>query len=111
MHLLRAMFTPCLVGAASLVLVPVAWANFAPRFWGDATSEPWGRKNVSIAHEQLTIDLRPLANANLVRVEVTYDLDNAGAPKHLDLLFISGEVGVTDFEAHLDGRPVPTRLL
>jgi hypothetical protein len=111
MHPSRATPAACLAGVASLVLVPVVWANFAPRFWGDATSEPWGLKNVAIAQERLTIDLRPLTGANLVRVEVTYDLSNAGGSKHLDLLFISGEVGVTDFEAHHDGRPLQTRLL
>jgi hypothetical protein len=111
MRLPRVTFTSCLAGAASLVLVPAAWANFAPRFWGDATSEPWGLKDVAIAQERLTIDLRPLSDANLVRVEVMYDLSNAGVSKHLDLLFISGEVGVRDFEAQLGGQPLRTRLL
>ncbi len=111
MHPSKATLAAALAAVASLVLAPAAWANFAPRFWGDATSEPWGLKSVAIMREQLTIDLRPLANANLVRVEVTYDLRNAGSPKHLDLLFLSGEVGVADFEAQLDGRPLPTRIL
>jgi hypothetical protein len=100
-----------LAGIASLVLVPAAWANISPRFWGDATSEPWGLKDVAITQELLTIDLRPLADAHPVRVEVTYDLCNAGPSKHLDLLFVSGEVGVSDFEAHLGGQPLPTRPL
>jgi len=111
MHPLKAAFISCLAGVASLVLVPAAWANFAPRFWGDATSEPWGLKNVAIAQERLTIDLRPLADANLVRVAVTYDLSNPGVSKHLDLLFVSGEVDISDFEAYLGDQPLMTRLL
>src|SRR4051794_38024309 len=98
---LRTLLISCAVGGATLTLGPAAWANFAPRFWGDATSEPWGLKNVAITQERLVIDLRPLAEANPVRVEVTYDLSNAGVSRQLDLLFVSSEVGVRDFEARL----------
>lgn len=107
----RAMLVSCLAGVVSLFAVPAARANFAPRFWGDATSEPWGLKNVAIAREQLTIDLRPLADGQPVRVEVAYDLKNDGDYKHLDLLFVSGEVGVRDFEAHLGDHLLPSQLL
>ena len=61
-----ATFVSCLAGIASLVLAPTAWANFAPRFKGDATSEPWGLKGVAIPHERLTIDLRPLADGRQI---------------------------------------------
>ncbi len=101
----------CLAGVASLVLAPPAWANFAPRFRGEATSEPWGLKDVAIAHERLTIDLRPLADAGPVGVDATYALTNAGPPQHLDLLFISGAVGVNHFEAYLGSQPLPARPL
>jgi hypothetical protein len=111
MHLWKATWLYCLAGVASLVLAPAAWANFAPRFSGDATSEPWGLKSVAIVQERLTIDLRPLRDANLVGVEVKYDLRNAGTSKVLDLLFISGQVGVTDFEARLNGQPLRIRVL
>jgi hypothetical protein len=111
MHPSRATFVACLAGVAGLVLVPAAWANFAPRYWGDATGEPWGLKSVAITRERLTIDLRRLTDANVVGVEVTYDLSNAGPPRHLDLLFISGEVGIRDFQAHLGEEPLFTRLL
>jgi hypothetical protein len=111
MHPSKVTFISCLAGVASLVLVPATWANFAPRFWGDATSEPWGLKNVVIAQERLTIDLRPLADLKPARVEVTYVLSNAGESKHLDLLFVSGEVGVSDFEARLGEQLLGTRLL
>ena len=107
----RATFRLCLAGIVNLVLAPAAWANFAPRFWGDAAGEPWGLKNVAITQERLTVDLRPLADKDPVRVEVTYDLHNAGAPKHLDLLFISGQAGLSDFEAHLGKQPLPAQPL
>src|SRR6516165_5242268 len=91
------------IGLLSFILFSPAWANFAPRFWGDIASEPAGFKEVTINQEQLVIDLRPLVRAEPARVEATYNLLNCGASKHLDLLFISGEVGVADFEARLDG--------
>jgi hypothetical protein len=111
MHPFKAALIASLAGVASLVPVPVAWANIAPRFWGDPTSEPWGLKDVAVVQERLTIDMRPLADRNPVRVEVTYDLSNAGPSRHLDLLFVSGEVGLSDFEAHLGDTPLRTRLL
>src|SRR5436309_3341920 len=80
----------------------VARANFAPRFWGDVTTEPWGIKEITITHEQLTIDLRALVRGDPARVEVNYDLANSGASRRLELLFVSGEVGITRFEARLD---------
>ena len=67
----RATFRLCLAGIVNLVLALAAWANFAPRFWGDAAGEPWGLKNVAISQERLTVDLRPLVDKNPVRVEVT----------------------------------------
>jgi hypothetical protein len=99
------------IGLLSFILFSPAWANFAPRFWGDIASEPAGFKEVTINQEQLVIDLRPLVRAEPARVEATYNLLNCGASKHLDLLFISGEVGVADFEARLDGKLLLTRLL
>jgi hypothetical protein len=101
----------CAAVLGALFLIPAARANFAPRFWGDVNTEPWGLKEVAIVHEQLTIDLRPLAALEPAYVEVAYDLSNAGASKRLDLLFVSGEAGVHDFEAHLGNEPVPARLL
>jgi len=62
-------------------------------------------------HEQLVVDLRPLLSADPARVEVIYDLVNSGASKHLDLLFVSGEAGVADFEARLEEKLLQTRLL
>jgi hypothetical protein len=107
----RATLVSCLAAVAMLVLVPTAWANFAPRFWGDAATEPWGLKDIAIEQERLTIDLCPLADGNPVRVKVTYDLNNTGASKHVDLLFVCGEVGISDFEARFGDEPLRTRLL
>jgi hypothetical protein len=101
----------CAAVLTALILIPAAQANFARRFWGDVNTEPWGLKEVAIVHEQLTIDLRPLAALRPAHVEVVYDLSNSGASKRLDLLFVSGELGVRDFEAHLGNEPVPARLL
>jgi hypothetical protein len=98
-------------GLAGLILISPARANFAPQFWGDVNTEPWGLKEVAIVHEQLTIDLRPLAALEPANVEVTYDLNNAGASKRLELLFVSGEAGIHDFEAHLANQLVPARVL
>jgi hypothetical protein len=66
---------------------------------------------VAIVKERLTIDLRSLVHENLVLMDITYELSNPGASKHLDLLFVSGEVGVRDFEADLGGQSLRTRLL
>jgi hypothetical protein len=101
----------CAAGLVGLILIPAARANIGPRWWGDVNTEPWGLKEVAIVHEQLTIDLRPLAALQPAYVEVAYDLNNRGVSKKLDLLFVSGEVGVRDFEARLGNEPVPARLL
>jgi hypothetical protein len=111
MNARRASVTSWLAGIANLILASLASANFAPRFWGDPTGEPWGLKNVAILHERLFVDMRPLADASPVRVEITYDLSNEGAARHFDLLFISGEVGISDFEASLGDQPLRTQLL
>src|SRR6266849_8092002 len=97
------------VSAMFVALTPATFANFAPRFWGDRASEPWGIKEVVIVEERLSIDLRPLVSAAPVCVEVSYDLSNAGVSKHLDLLFVSGEMGVSEFEAQIGDKPVDTR--
>ena len=62
--------TALLCCAALAVLAPTTRANIGPRWWGDVTTEPWGLKDVAIEHEELVIDLRPLADARPVRVEV-----------------------------------------
>jgi hypothetical protein len=94
-----------------LLAPPTARANIGPRWWGDVVTDAWGIKEVVIDHEQLTIDLRPLSNAEPIRMEVVYRLRNSGAAKKLGLLFVSGQEGVSEFEARLDDAPIAARLL
>jgi hypothetical protein len=88
-----------------------AWANFAWPFLGVVNSEAWGVKEITITAEHLVIDLRPLASADPARVEVHYELNNSGGPRHFDLLFVSGEVKLSEFEALVNDRLVETRVL
>jgi hypothetical protein len=90
-----------------VLLSAPAQANIGPRWWGDYGLEPQGVKDVRITRENLTIDLRPLAHVEPVRVEAKYFLDNPGSVKKLDLVFVSGTPEVTDFEVRLNDRPVP----
>jgi hypothetical protein len=91
------------------VLPSVAHANMAPRWWGDRTAEPPGFKAVSISHEKLTIDLRPLAALNPVRVEAIYHISNPGPACKLELFFVAGAPAVQDFEVQLNERSVESR--
>ncbi len=92
-----------------LLLPSALWANIGPRWWGDRTAEPLGLKGVAILREKLTIDLRPLAVVQPVEVEAIYHLNNSGSAKKLDLLFVTGVTGVSDFEVRLDGQLVQSQ--
>jgi hypothetical protein len=87
----------------------MAWANIGERWWGDRTAEPLGLKGVAIIREKLTIDLRPLTAVQPVEVEATYQLNNSGSAKKLDLLFITGVTVASDFEVRLEGKRVQSR--
>jgi hypothetical protein len=100
----------CLL-VAMLVLPAPAGANIGPRWWGDLATEPAGLKEVAILCEELVIDLRPLAAGEPGEVQATYHLSNFGPARKLDLLFVFGTEGVTDFEVWLDGRPVESKPL
>jgi hypothetical protein len=92
-----------------LVLPATAWANAGPPYFGgQLTAEPLGIKDVAIEREELTIDLRPLAEGGRARVEAVYHLNNAWAERTLDLLFASGAADVADFRVTFDDRPVPS---
>jgi hypothetical protein len=93
----------------TLLLPALARANIGPRWWGDLVGEATGVKGVEITREQLTIDLRPLASGELVRVEAIYHLRNPAAGKRLDLLFISGTEGVRDFEVRLGDQVLESK--
>jgi hypothetical protein len=77
---------------------------------GELTGEPGGIADVAITHEDLAIDMRPLASNGRVAVAATYKLDNAAAEKHLDLVFASGATGLRDVRVTLDGKPSATRI-
>jgi hypothetical protein len=94
------------------LLVPAAArANIGPQWWGELGAEPRGVKGVAITREKLTIDLRPVASLRPVEVEAVYYLDNGGAAKKLDLVFVSGVPELSDFEIVLDDRPTIGRLV
>jgi hypothetical protein len=102
----------CLAVSAMIVaLTPATFANFAPRFMGTVTSEAWGVKEIAITHETLTIDLRPLLTADPAGIEVRYELNNSGNAKQLELLFLSGEQHMSEFEAFINDKPVETHIL
>jgi hypothetical protein len=103
-----------LAGCCALLFPSLASANIGPRWQGDPVVEPKGLKEVAIVHEDLTIDLRPLATMQPARVEVTYRLNNPKGPRALELVFVSGTEAVSDFEVRLGerqgvGRLLPTR--
>jgi hypothetical protein len=100
------------VGAALLVgfsLPANVRADIGPRWWGDRAAEPLGLKGVDITHQDLTIDLRPLAAVQPVHVEAVYSLHNPAAARKLDLVFVSGVKGVTDFQVRLGDRLLESR--
>jgi hypothetical protein len=96
-----------LLGLLALLATPAAVrANMAPRYWGHLVEEPGGIAEVLITHEDLTIDLRPLAEGQPARVEVSYRLHNPGAAKQARLAFVSGTDVVQHFEVRLNDRVI-----
>jgi hypothetical protein len=94
---------------AILFLASAASANIGRRWWGDFAAEPKGLKGISIVHEELVIDLRPLTAVQPVAVEATYHVHNAGEARKLDLLFIAGSSDVSDFAVSLGDRLLQSR--
>lgn len=97
-----------LAGVTLLLLTPpLSWGNIGPpSSGGQIVAEPIGIQDVEIAHETLSIDLRPLANGEQVQVKVVYNLINHGAEKTLDLLFVSGAAGVNNFHVRLGDQTI-----
>jgi hypothetical protein len=102
------LFGPWMV-LAGLLLPSAARANIGPQWWGDHAAEPLGLKGVAITHEELTIDLRPLAAVQPVAVEAVYYLHNPGPAQKLGLVFVTGAAGVSDFEVRLGDRPLESK--
>lgn len=100
--------TCTLVLALVLALPSPALANVgAPTYGGTPAGEPGGIIDVAIVHEELAIDLRPLAAADgRVQVAATYHLDNKGSERTLDLMFASGARELDGFRVMLDGEPL-----
>ncbi|HEY7314222.1 MAG TPA: hypothetical protein VH643_33025 [Gemmataceae bacterium] len=109
------MRTPTSVGCASIVLALLLTApgraNIGPKWWGDRAAEPLGLKDVAITRETLTIDLRPLADVQPLKVEAIYHLNNAGPARTIELFFLTGVSGVRDFMVRLDDRLLESREL
>jgi hypothetical protein len=104
---------PLLVGQwlvlTLLLFTAVAQANMGRESSaGQLVAEPVGIKDIAIVRETLAIDLRPLAANGFAMIEVVYQLHNHGPAKRLDLLFASGEWGITDFRVWLGDQPVHT---
>jgi len=91
-----------------LLLVPtVVRANISsPVRPGQLNGEPNGLQNVVITRETLTIDLRPLAEAEQALVEAIYQLHNPGGEKRLELVFAVASSNIREFEVWLDERAV-----
>lgn len=88
-----------------------AHANMA-RGWqgGDRAGEPVGITDIAITREELVIDMRPMVDRTaLAKVSATYQLDNRGADKQLDLVFAMGS-DAESFRVTLDGTEVTGTL-
>jgi hypothetical protein len=99
-----------LLGLLALLTAPaLVRANMGPRWHGDSTMEPRGVAGVSIRHEELRIDLRPLGDGQPARVEAVYLLHNPGEAQRAELVFVSGTEIMGEFEVRLNGRIVRSR--
>lgn len=97
------------VALAALASAGTASANAGPKTsGGQVAGEPSGIRDIAIEHEELSIDLRPVAEHDLAAVSVQYHLDNRAAEQALDLVFVSGTGRPADFQVTLDGASVPT---
>ena len=101
----------------SQVLLIIAAPDLASANAGRPTSDgfpagdPSGIVDVAITHEELVIDLRPLADRGLVLVRATYHLDSPAGAKQLDLVFASGVGRLADFQVALDNRMLASKLV
>jgi hypothetical protein len=82
--------------AVTVVIVAACWPMVAladaasPWTAGDAIGEPTGAvARVAITHEDLSFDLRPLADASPVQVHMTYFLRNDAASTSAELVFLA----------------------
>lgn len=80
----------------------------APSQGGRVAGEPSGLEKITIKRENLTIDFRPLEDANkAVLIEAVYEVENTGAEgKPLELVFAIGNQEFSKFTFFLDDTPV-----
>lgn len=95
-----------------LFMPATASANMAnPRQPGDPLGEPTGGlESVTIEHETLLIDLRPLADDDPAAVSATYNVRNDGSGRVLHLEFIATGLVEKGAGVWLDNQPVPADL-
>lgn len=101
--------------AITAVIVATCWPLAAladaasPWTPGDAIGEPTGAvAHVAITHEDLSFDLRPLADASPVQVHMTYFLRNDAPSTSAELVFLADHA-ITDgstFAVTFDDSPV-----
>ena len=96
---------------------PTALADAAPPWRpGDAVGVPAADvKDVFIEHEELTMDLSAVGNADgrtppTASVVAKYSLRNAGAAKGIDLVFVTASQHVSGVHVLLDGQPVSANV-
>lgn len=106
-----------LTAAISLAVVLIvvatgaALADAAPPWRpGDPVGSPSGPvKDVYIEHEDLTMDLSGIAGDNPQKALVVagYRLRNDGAPRSIDLVFVTASSDISAVQVTLDGTDVP----
>jgi hypothetical protein len=77
-----------------------------PNYGGTLSGDPVGIHGIAIRHEELVLDLRPLAAGRLATISATYHLDNRAGEATLDLVFVGGSDELHEFAATLDGRQI-----
>lgn len=97
--------------SVSALLPASGFANMAnPHQPGDPLGEPYGGlEAVTIVHEQLAIDMRPLRSDSPALVDVTYRVRNDGPARTLDLQFVAASLAAGEANVSLDDAPIPSQ--
>jgi hypothetical protein len=79
------------IGGALLLAMPARANVGRATFPGTRIAEPAGLRDIAIEREQLSFDLRPLADREFTNVSARYVLDNrSAAPVTAPLVFVAG---------------------
>lgn len=102
-----------LAAALLLTLAVNAFANMAnPVRPGDRLGEPSGElRKLHIEHEDLRIDLRPIAAANPAEISATYQIRNDSSERDVVLVFVGVNVEDGHYSILFDGAPVDFRAI